>query len=136
MHPLRWYLPMPWTMMTSVSGLRRPGPPPGAGSAAGSAVAEGAGVVAAGAGVVALAAGVVDTGAGTAGVDAGAAGVEAGAAAMVGDTAYDMVMGKRAGLRAVGVAWGYHPVDELVAAGADAVAPDYPSLPGLLARLV
>ncbi len=64
------------------------------------------------------------------------AGVEPGAAAMVGDTAYDMVMGKRAGVRAVGVAWGYHPADELVAAGADAVAADYPSLPGLLDRLV
>ncbi|MBV9930953.1 MAG: HAD-IA family hydrolase [Alphaproteobacteria bacterium] len=41
---------------------------------------------------------------------------------MIGDTSYDMAMAKAAGVRAVGVAWGYHEAEELVAAGADCVA--------------
>lgn len=41
---------------------------------------------------------------------------------VIGDAIYDMQMAKAAGARAVGVAWGYAPVDQLVAAGADAVA--------------
>jgi phosphoglycolate phosphatase len=41
---------------------------------------------------------------------------------VIGDTSYDMMMARNAGARAVGVTWGYHPVDELVAAGAHAVA--------------
>jgi phosphoglycolate phosphatase len=51
---------------------------------------------------------------------------EAGAAPelsmMIGDTSYDMAMAKAAGVRAVGVAWGYHEEEELLAAGADYVA--------------
>ena len=41
---------------------------------------------------------------------------------MIGDTSYDMAMAKAAGVRAVGVAWGYHDAAELLAAGADYVA--------------
>lgn len=41
---------------------------------------------------------------------------------VIGDAIYDMQMAKAAGARAVGVAWGYAPVDQLVAAGADAIA--------------
>ena len=41
---------------------------------------------------------------------------------MIGDTAFDMEMARAAGVAAVGVAWGYHPRDRLVAAGADWVA--------------
>ena len=37
---------------------------------------------------------------------------------MVGDTSYDMTMAQAAGARAIGVAWGYHPVAALVSAGA------------------
>ena len=44
---------------------------------------------------------------------------------MIGDTSYDMAMAKTAGVAAVGVAWGYHPAEELSAAGADWVA-DHP----------
>jgi phosphoglycolate phosphatase len=40
--------------------------------------------------------------------------------AFVGDTGVDMATARRAGMRAVGVAWGFRP-DELRAAGADAV---------------
>ncbi|MDG1859008.1 MAG: HAD-IA family hydrolase [Emcibacteraceae bacterium] len=47
------------------------------------------------------------------------AGVERENAFMIGDTTYDMVMAKNAGVRSVGVTWGYHPEDELVTSGAD-----------------
>lgn len=43
---------------------------------------------------------------------------------MIGDTQYDMVMAREIGVRAIGVDWGYHTADELIAAGADAVAAD------------
>ena len=41
---------------------------------------------------------------------------------MIGDTVYDIEMGLAAGTRAIGVAWGYHPVEALLEAGAEAVA--------------
>ena len=47
---------------------------------------------------------------------------EAADAVMIGDTSYDMAMARAAGVRAIGVAWGYHAPDELLAAGAEAVA--------------
>jgi phosphoglycolate phosphatase len=53
---------------------------------------------------------------------------EAGAApdttVMIGDTSFDIDMGRAAGVRSIGVAWGYHAPDELIAAGAQAVAMD------------
>lgn len=51
------------------------------------------------------------------------AGAEADEAVMIGDTAYDMVMARDAGVRAIGVDWGYHEPAELTAAGAEYVAP-------------
>ena len=42
-------------------------------------------------------------------------------AVMIGDTAYDMQMARDAGVRAIGVDWGYHHPHELIAAGAEAV---------------
>jgi phosphoglycolate phosphatase len=64
---------------------------------------------------------------------------EAGAAPettiMIGDTSYDMAMAKAAGVRAIGVSWGYHPREELLAAGADYIA-DHPSeISELVSRL-
>ncbi len=50
------------------------------------------------------------------------AGASAGDTVMIGDTSFDMAMARAAGVRAIGVAWGYHAPDELRAAGADAVA--------------
>lgn len=47
---------------------------------------------------------------------------EAGQAVMIGDTAYDMQMARDAGVRAIGVDWGYHDPEELRAAGAEFVA--------------
>ena len=52
---------------------------------------------------------------------------------MIGDTSYDMIMARAAGVRAIGVAWGYHAADELVDAGAKAVATHARKLMGLLA---
>ena len=40
---------------------------------------------------------------------------------MIGDTVYDILMGKAAGCRTIGVSWGYHPVEELREAGADVI---------------
>ena len=48
---------------------------------------------------------------------------------MIGDTSYDMLMARAAGTRALGVAWGYHPPEELFAAGAHVVATTVASLP-------
>ena len=41
---------------------------------------------------------------------------------MIGDTAFDMEMGRSIGVRAIGVDWGYHEAAELIAAGAEFVA--------------
>ncbi|MCK8483262.1 HAD-IA family hydrolase [Aliiroseovarius sp. S2029] len=46
-------------------------------------------------------------------------GAEAAQAVMIGDTSFDMEMGRAAGFRTIGVTWGYHPRDSLIAAGAD-----------------
>ncbi|MBA3577065.1 MAG: HAD-IA family hydrolase [Pseudomonadota bacterium] len=55
-----------------------------------------------------------------------AAMADAGASAertiIVGDTSFDMAMAVAAGAHAIGAAWGYHEPQELVAAGASAVA--------------
>lgn len=48
--------------------------------------------------------------------------VEADHAVMIGDTAYDIQMACNAGVRAIGVDWGYHALDELLTAGAEFVA--------------
>ncbi len=49
-------------------------------------------------------------------------GAEAEHCVMIGDTAFDMAMAQAAGVRALGVDWGYHAPAELVEAGAEAVA--------------
>ena len=57
------------------------------------------------------------------------AGADPGQTAMIGDTSFDILMAVNAGVRAVGVAWGYHPAEELVAAGAHGVALAVADLP-------
>lgn len=47
---------------------------------------------------------------------------------MIGDTSYDMEMARAAGVRGLGVAWGYHPAQELTAAGAERVCADFAEL--------
>ena len=60
------------------------------------------------------------------------AGTDAANAVVVGDTVYDIHMGKAAGTRTIGVNWGYHPVEELRNAGADAIAESMDELEALL----
>ena len=60
------------------------------------------------------------------------AGAVAAATVVIGDTSYDIGMARAAGARAIGVGWGYHPVAELNAAGAHAIAIAPTDLPALL----
>jgi phosphoglycolate phosphatase len=55
-------------------------------------------------------------------------------AVMIGDTAYDMQMASDAGVRAIGVDWGYHDSDELRRAGAEYVAASPAALAEYLLR--
>ena len=50
------------------------------------------------------------------------AGAEAAMSVVVVDTSFDMAMAVNAGARGIGAGWGYHDSDELLAAGAVAVA--------------
>ena len=50
------------------------------------------------------------------------AGIDPADTIVVGDAIYDMQMAKNAGAHAIGVAWGYASVPELIASGADHVA--------------
>jgi phosphoglycolate phosphatase len=51
-----------------------------------------------------------------------ATGVTPQNAIFVGDTTFDMEMARAAQLRSIGVGWGYHPAERLMAAGAHRVA--------------
>lgn len=55
-------------------------------------------------------------------------------AIMIGDTAHDIRMAVNAGVRPQGVAWGFHTVEEQVAAGAPHVAVDFADLEAALHR--
>ena len=57
------------------------------------------------------------------------AGADPARTAMIGDTTYDIMMAVNAGVRAIGVGWGYHEPDELVDAGAHGVALEVADLP-------
>ncbi|ACB94953.1 HAD-IA family hydrolase [Beijerinckia indica] len=59
-------------------------------------------------------------------------GVEPADAFMIGDTAYDMEMACAAGVRPIGVAWGYHERAVLEAAGAERVVADFAEIEVLL----
>ncbi|TCP60398.1 phosphoglycolate phosphatase [Rhodovulum bhavnagarense] len=61
-------------------------------------------------------------------------GVAPGRAVMIGDTSFDIEMGRAAGYRTIGVAWGYHPVSALHAAGVDRVIDDFAALGPALAE--
>ncbi|QIE46661.1 HAD-IA family hydrolase [Pseudohalocynthiibacter aestuariivivens] len=60
-------------------------------------------------------------------------GVDARDAVMIGDTSYDMDMARAAGVAAIGVSWGYHPVSALAAA--DVVIDRFADLPRTLDSL-
>lgn len=55
-----------------------------------------------------------------------AAGVTPDRTVMIGDTSFDMEMARAAGVGALGVAWGYHPPDSLMLAGAHTIV-DHPA---------
>jgi phosphoglycolate phosphatase len=61
------------------------------------------------------------------------AGADPHLAVMIGDTSYDMAMARAAGVRAVGVTWGYHDEALLHAAGAHAVVHRYANLAAAMA---
>lgn len=56
------------------------------------------------------------------------AGTSASETVMIGDTVFDMAMGRNAGARSIGVDWGYHEADELTAAGAERVVVSFDEL--------
>lgn len=55
---------------------------------------------------------------------------------LVGDTSYDMQMAANAEVAAIGVAWGNHPVEELLATGANCVIESFSELDDAVERLV
>ena len=60
-------------------------------------------------------------------------GVEAKRAVMVGDTEFDMEMGRAAGFKTIGVSWGYHPIARLGAA--DMIIDQFADLDAALAEM-
>ncbi len=54
---------------------------------------------------------------------------------MVGDTEFDMAMGRAAGCHTIGVSWGYHPVDRIKRGGADHVIDQFGDLHGILQQI-
>jgi phosphoglycolate phosphatase len=59
-------------------------------------------------------------------------GISPEATIMVGDTSFDMAMARGAGVRAIGVSWGYHPVSALEEAGAERIIHRFGALTDLL----
>jgi len=47
---------------------------------------------------------------------------------MVGDTSFDISMARNAGVGAIGVSWGYHPIEHLISSGAHDILHDYSEL--------
>ncbi len=47
---------------------------------------------------------------------------------MIGDTTFDVDMAKAAGIKAIAVTWGYHPLEELQQAGPNALVDNFESL--------
>ena len=64
------------------------------------------------------------------------AGVNRADTVMIGDTVHDMRMAGAAGVKAIGVTWGYHEVDELRAAGADVVIDRFDQLDGAIDQVM
>lgn len=58
------------------------------------------------------------------------------ATVIVGDTTFDIEMGRNAGVAAIGVGWGYHPVAALTAAGAHAIVTEFDAVEAALDRVL
>jgi phosphoglycolate phosphatase len=61
------------------------------------------------------------------------AGTEPANTVIIGDTSFDMDMGRAAGVRCIGVSWGYHPVTDLTQA--DTIIDSFEALPAALDTL-
>ena len=55
---------------------------------------------------------------------------------MIGDTTFDMEMAGNAGVRAIGVAWGYHTVEALRAAGAARIVEGFAEIPAAVNEMM
>ena len=64
------------------------------------------------------------------------AGATAETSVVIGDTSFDMAMAVNAGATGIGAGWGYHNADELIGAGAVAVAEQPADVIGLVQELV
>ena len=64
-----------------------------------------------------------------------ATGVERQHAVVVGDTEFDMAMARAAGVRAVGVDWGYHSTERLLRGGAERIVGDFAALDAVLEEI-
>lgn len=64
------------------------------------------------------------------------AGTTSAETVMIGDTTHDMKMARAAGVGAIGVAWGYHAVPDLNAAGADVVIDRFEALDAAIDQLL
>jgi phosphoglycolate phosphatase len=62
-------------------------------------------------------------------------GVAAARAVILGDTTFDIEMARAAGIAAIGVDWGYHPVGALTAAGAFEILHSFDALHPALGRV-
>jgi phosphoglycolate phosphatase len=60
-------------------------------------------------------------------------GVAQGRAVMLGDTTYDMDMARAAGIKKIGVSWGYHPAETLLP---DAMITDFAALSDAVDQLI
>ena len=65
-----------------------------------------------------------------------ATGAESARTVMVGDSNFDMAMARAAGVRGIGVSWGFQSPDILLATGAEVVIDHFSELEGTLARLL
>jgi phosphoglycolate phosphatase len=54
---------------------------------------------------------------------------------MIGDTTFDVLMARNAGAAAIGVSWGVHSREDLVAAGANRIAEAFDDLPSFVDAL-
>ena len=61
-------------------------------------------------------------------------GRDAGTAMVVGDTAFDITMGRRAGAHTCGVTYGNGTLRELEQSGAECVIDDFSALPDVISR--
>lgn len=62
-------------------------------------------------------------------------GIPTGRGVMIGDTSYDMEMGKSAGFATIGVAWGYHDLDRL-SVHADRIVETFAEVDGAIEDLL